>query len=81
MQCQNHTVTETPLLRNRFQFLNTIQTSGQDEGIGRYALSPHTTKRRTTTNLKTKTNQNYQKIELYGSPTTKELKRDIHPDW
>ena len=35
----------------------------------------HTTKRRTTTNLKTKINQNCQKIELYGSPTTKELKK------
>ena len=29
----------------------------------------------TTTNLKTKTNKNYQKIKLYGSPTTKELKK------
>ena len=38
-------------------------------------MPPHTTKRRTTTNLKTKTNQNWQKIKLYGSPTTKELKK------
>ena len=36
---------------------------------------PHTTERRTTTNLKTKNNQNCHKIELYGSPTTKELKK------
>ena len=35
----------------------------------------HTTKRRTTTNLKTKNNQNCHKIKLYGSPTTKELKK------
>ena len=28
-----------------------------------------------TTNLKTKNNQNCQKIELHGSPTTKELKK------
>ena len=28
-----------------------------------------------TTNLETKNNQNCQKIELYGSPTTKELKK------
>ena len=34
-----------------------------------------TTKRRTTTNLKTKNNQNCQKIKLFGSPTTKELKK------
>ena len=38
-------------------------------------MPPHTTKRRTTTHLKTKNNQNCQKIELYGSPTTKELKK------
>ena len=37
-------------------------------------MPPYTTKRRTT-NLKTKSNQNSQKIELYGSPTTKELKK------
>ena len=37
-------------------------------------MPPHTTKR-TTTNLKTKNNQNCQKIELYGSPTTKKLKK------
>ena len=49
-------------------------TSGQDGGIGKYTLPPHTNKR-TTTNLKTKNNQNCQKIELYGSPTTKKLKK------
>ena len=42
---------------------------------GRYTLPPHTTKRRTTTNLKTKNNQNGQKIKLYGSLTNKELKK------
>ena len=36
----------------------------------------HTTKKRTTTNLRTKNNQkNCQKIKLYGSPTTKELEK------
>ena len=50
-------------------------TSSQDGGVGRYALHPHTTKRRTTTNLKGKNNQNCQKIKLYGSLTTKELKK------
>ena len=34
------------------------------------------TKRRTTTNLKTK-NQNCQKIKLYGSPTSKDLKKHL----
>ena len=38
-----------------------------------------TTKRRTTTNLKTKNNKNCQKIKLYGSPTTKELKKKLSP--
>ena len=37
-------------------------------------MPPHTTKR-TTKKLKTKNNQNCQKIELYGSLTTKELKK------
>ena len=51
------------------------QTSGQDGDIGRYTVPPCTTKRRTTTNLKTKNNQNCQKIKLHGSLTTKELKK------
>ena len=38
-------------------------------------MPPRTTKRRTTTNAKTKNNQNRQKIKLYGSPTNKELKK------
>ena len=38
-------------------------------------MPPHTNKRRTTPNLKTTNNQNCQKIKLYGSPTTKELKK------
>ena len=37
-------------------------------------MPPHITKR-TITNLKTKTNQNCQKIKLYRSPTTKEIKK------
>ena len=49
--------------------------SGQNGGTGRYASLPCTTKRRTTTNLKTKNNQNCQKIKFYGSLTTKELKK------
>ena len=49
--------------------------SGQDGGIDRYTLPPHITKRRTTTNLKTKNNQKCQKIKLYGSLTIKELKK------
>ena len=50
-------------------------TSGQNGGVGRHAVPAHTTKRRTTANIKTKNNQNCQKIELYGSPTTEELKK------
>ena len=49
--------------------------SSQDWGIGRDALLPCTTKRKITTNLKTKNNQNCQKIKLYRSPATKELKK------
>ena len=40
--------------------------------------TPPTTKRRTT-NLNTKPDQNCQKIKLYGSPTTKELKKKHSP--
>ena len=54
-----------------------IGTSGQDGVIGRHTLPPCTTKTRTTTNLKTKNNQNFQKIEPYGSLTTEELKKHI----
>ena len=43
--------------------------------MGRYILPPCTINRKTTTNFKTKNNQNCQKIKMYGSPTTKELKR------
>ena len=50
-------------------------TSGQDGGIGRHTVPPRT-KKRTITNLKTKNNQNWQKIKLYLSPTTKELKEE-----
>ena len=38
-------------------------------------MPPRITKRRTTTNLTTENNQNFQKTKLYGSPTTKELKK------
>ena len=38
-------------------------------------MPPCKTKTKTTTNLKTKNNQNCQNIELYGSLTTKELKK------
>ena len=50
-------------------------TPSQDGGEVRHTVPPHTTKRRTTTDLKTKNNQNCQKVELYGSLTTKELKK------
>ena len=54
-----------------------IKSSGssQDGGIGRHTSLPHTTKRRITTILKTKTNQDCQKNKLYWSPTTKKLKK------
>ena len=60
-------------------YLETIPNdSSQDGDIGRYTSLPCTTKRRITTKLKTKNNQKCYKIELYGSPTTKELKKK-HP--
>ena len=50
-------------------------SSGQDGGIGRNPLLPHTTKRRITTNLKSINNQKCQKIKLHRTPITKELKK------
>ena len=38
-------------------------------------MPPHTSKRRTTTNLKRKNHQNCQKIKLYGSLITTYLKK------
>ena len=57
------------------QIFTIKSTHIKDGGVGRYTLPPHTIKRRTTTSLKTKNNQNCQKIKLYGSLTTKELKK------
>ena len=57
------------------------RTSVQDGGIGRHALPPHTTIRRITPNLKTKNNQNCQKTEVHGSPTTKDLKMKHSSKW
>ena len=59
--------------------ITTSPTSDQDGGIGRYTSPPRTIKRQTTTNLKTKNNQNCQKTKLYGSQTTKELKKKYSP--
>ena len=48
---------------------------GQDGGIGRHSWPPCTIIRRITANLKTKNTQNCQKFKLYGSLTTKDLKK------
>ena len=53
------------------------RSSGQDGGIGRNPLLPHTTKRRITTNLKSINNQKCQKVKLHGTLTTKELKKKL----
>ena len=49
--------------------------SSQEEGVGRNASLPCTTKRRITTNLTTQNKQNCQKIKLHGTLTKKELKK------
>ena len=58
-----------------------LWTFGQDGGIGRHASPPLTTIKRITTHLKTKYNQNCQKIKLYGSLTTEDLKRKYSSRW
>ena len=65
-----------PLGQNWVSVIITTGTSGQDGDVGRHTLLPCTTNRKTTTNLKTKNNQICQKIELYGSQTTKNVKEE-----
>ena len=55
-----------------------LQSSGQDEGIGRNPLLPYTAKRRITANLKSINNQKYHKIKLHGVLTTRELKKQLN---
>ena len=55
--------------------LKELHPTFKGTGVGRYSFLPHATKRRITTNLKTKNNQNCQKIEQCRSLTTKELKK------
>ena len=50
LKCRNYTDPSCYLKRSK-------QTSGQDGSIGRHTVPPCTTKIRTTTNLKTKNNQ------------------------
>ena len=50
-------------------------SSGQDGGVGRSPSLPYTTKRRITTNLKSRNNQKFQKIKLHRALTNKELKK------
>ena len=50
-------------------------SSSQDRGLGRHTLPPCTTIRKIKTNFKTRNTQNCQKIELFGSLTTEDLKK------
>ena len=59
----------------------TCNTSGQDGGIGRHTVSPRTTKRRTTTNLKTKITGTAKKSNCMEVQQPRSQKRNIHPDW
>ena len=54
---------------------------GQDGGVGRYALLPRRTKRRKQQIKKKKKKPDCQKIELCGSPTTKDLKKKHSFRW
>ena len=51
---ENHIHTQT---NNTLVLKTDKKTPGQDGGVGRHTVHPRTTKRRTTTNLKTKNNQ------------------------
>ena len=67
---------KSSLENNKFEKL-WIRGVGQDGVVGGYTLLPHTTERRTTTNLKTKNNPNCQISKLHGNLTTKELKKHL----
>ena len=56
--------------------MTSLRTASQDGGVGRHALLPCTTKRRTTTNLKTKSNQNCQKIEPLWKSNNQGVKKE-----
>ena len=49
--------------------------SGQDGGVGEISFTSLHNQKKETTILKTKNNQNFQKLELYGSTTTKKVKK------
>ena len=67
------------ILTSAHQSLKTDKlSSGQDGGVDRNPLLPLTTKRRITTNLKSINNQKCQKIELHGTLTTPELKKQLN---
>ena len=49
--------------------------SGQDGGVGRHTVCLLAQPKEGQQQFKLKNNQNWQKIELYASPTTKEIKK------
>ena len=63
-----------PFRAHGSEVIKVLFVRNEDGGAGGHTVPPHTTER-TTTNLKTKNNQNGQKIKLYGSLATKELKK------
>ena len=69
------------MLTSNIKLRKQYETSGQDGDVGRHALPPHATTRIITTTLKTKNTQNYQKIKLYGSLTTKDSKKPHSSRW
>ena len=55
-----------------------VETFSRDGGIGRYTLLPHVTAKELQLNLNA---QNCQKIKVYGSLTTKDLKKPHLSRW
>ena len=55
--------------------------AGQDGDVGKHTLPPHTTTEKITTRLQNKYHQKHQKIELYGSLTTKDLNKPHSSRW
>ena len=54
---------------------NKIEYSAQDAGVSKQSLPLHTTTEKLQLDYKTSITHNHQKIKMYGSLTTKELKK------
>ena len=69
-------------IQHSFLILKTFnRSSGQDGGKGKHALPSYTAREKITTKLQNKYHPDFQNIKLYGSTTTKDLKKPHSSTW